>query len=301
MLGSMLLGFVVWWACWWESLLGETLSAGLSQAAFGRNRNPKESGGIWRNQEKIQEFLSHRNSCKKILWWRPKTGIPATSPKPRSCEKILRKRHEKKSSGILAGTFFYIKKTILKTGIGNLGNFNKNSDANVKEQYFGMSKTCFLVCTIEHCRINLFVFLSTNSLQITFYISLSCWHGLSVCIPTHICWLVICVPVRICLWDVFLYASVHEMHSCTHLLEVCVSVHVYWWYVFLELCVSVHIYWWYVSPNASVGNVSVGGMHSRTHLMAMCLPTHIAWQDALLNASVGKMHYCMHLLAIDIW
>jgi hypothetical protein len=55
-----------------------------------------------------------------------------------------------------------------------------------------------------------------------------------------------------------------------------------------------------VSPNASVGNVSVGGMHSRTHLMAMCLPTHIAWQDALLNASVGKMHYCMHLLAIDI-
>jgi hypothetical protein len=35
----------------------------------------------------------------------------ATSPKPRSCEKFLRKTQgKKKSSGILAGTFFYVQK-----------------------------------------------------------------------------------------------------------------------------------------------------------------------------------------------
>jgi hypothetical protein len=39
------------------------------------------------------------------------TGIPATSPKTHSCEKFLRKTQgKKKSSGILAGTFFFVQK-----------------------------------------------------------------------------------------------------------------------------------------------------------------------------------------------
>jgi hypothetical protein len=33
----------------------------------GIRRNPEESGGIQRNMEKIQEFLSYRNSCEKFL------------------------------------------------------------------------------------------------------------------------------------------------------------------------------------------------------------------------------------------
>jgi hypothetical protein len=51
--------------------------------------------GIRRNPDKIQEFLPTgipaKNSCKI-----EKNGIPATSPKPRSCEKFLRKTQEKK-------------------------------------------------------------------------------------------------------------------------------------------------------------------------------------------------------------
>jgi hypothetical protein len=77
------------------------LWAGLSQTAFGGNRNPEESGGI---------LCEHRNSCP--------TGIPVKNsceigekqeflrppPKPRSCEKFLRKTHEKKE--ILRNPFF---------------------------------------------------------------------------------------------------------------------------------------------------------------------------------------------------
>jgi hypothetical protein len=70
-----------------------TLVAGQSKTAFGGNRNPEESRGIW---------SKYRNSCP--------TGIPAKNscdrgkkqeflrppPKPRSCEKFLRKTQEKK-------------------------------------------------------------------------------------------------------------------------------------------------------------------------------------------------------------
>ena len=49
----------------------------------------QESGGIRRNPVQIQEFLSHRYSCKKIFWKRLKTGIFKNPPKPRSCEEIL--------------------------------------------------------------------------------------------------------------------------------------------------------------------------------------------------------------------
>jgi hypothetical protein len=74
--------------------------------------------GIWRNPEESGEIRSkYRNSCP--------TGIPAKNscdsgkkqeflrppPKPRSCEKFLRKTQEKKkSSGILAGTVFLVQK-----------------------------------------------------------------------------------------------------------------------------------------------------------------------------------------------
>jgi hypothetical protein len=85
-----------------------SLVAGLRQTAFGGNRNPEESGGIlskYRNSFP-QEFL------RKIpVKSKKKNRIPVTSPKPRSCEKFLRKTQEKKkSSGILAGTVFWTPK-----------------------------------------------------------------------------------------------------------------------------------------------------------------------------------------------
>jgi hypothetical protein len=79
-----------------------TLVAGQSKTAFGGNRNPEESGASGGIRCKC------RNSCP--------TGIPAKKscesgekqeflrppPKPRSCEKFLRKTQEKKEiSGIL--------------------------------------------------------------------------------------------------------------------------------------------------------------------------------------------------------
>jgi len=76
----------------------------------------------------IQEFLTRRNSCKKILSKRLKTGTFKTfktPPKPHSCEKILRKK-EKKSLGNLAGMGFWgPKNEFLKTGIGNLAFFRR--------------------------------------------------------------------------------------------------------------------------------------------------------------------------------
>jgi hypothetical protein len=44
----------------------------------------------------ILEFLSYRNSCKKFLRKRLKTGFFKTPPKPRSCEEIPPKKQEKK-------------------------------------------------------------------------------------------------------------------------------------------------------------------------------------------------------------
>jgi hypothetical protein len=59
-------------------------------------RNPEESKGIRSNLVEIQEFLSRRNSCKKILSKWLKTGIPKTPPKLRSCEQILPVKNGKK-------------------------------------------------------------------------------------------------------------------------------------------------------------------------------------------------------------
>jgi hypothetical protein len=80
--------------------------------AFGGNRNPEESGEIWRNLEKIQEFLSHRNSCEKFLWWRPKTGPEKNFP-----GKHRKKRNPQESFFVL---FLSPKNEFLKTGISNL-------------------------------------------------------------------------------------------------------------------------------------------------------------------------------------
>ena len=68
-----------------------SLVAGLSQTALGGNRNPEESG----EESGVNTGIpAHRNSCEKFLWLRKKTEIPATSSKPRSCEKFLRKTQE---------------------------------------------------------------------------------------------------------------------------------------------------------------------------------------------------------------
>jgi hypothetical protein len=85
-----------------------SLVAGLSQTAFGGNRNRPESSGI---------LSKYRNSCpqeflQKIPVKSEKTGIPVTPPKTHSSEKFLWKmqRKKKKSSGILSGTFFFVQK-----------------------------------------------------------------------------------------------------------------------------------------------------------------------------------------------
>jgi hypothetical protein len=84
-----------------------SLVAGQSQqllAGTGILRNPEDSG-VNTGIPVPQEFLQ-KNPVKM-----EKTGTPATSPKPRSCEKFLRKTQEKKkSSGILAGTAFGVQK-----------------------------------------------------------------------------------------------------------------------------------------------------------------------------------------------
>jgi len=73
-------------------------------AGAGILRNPEDSG-VNTGIPVPQEFL------RKIPVKTVKTGIPATSPKPRSCEKFLRKMQEKKkSSGILAETVFWVQK-----------------------------------------------------------------------------------------------------------------------------------------------------------------------------------------------
>jgi hypothetical protein len=69
-----------------------SLVAGLSQTAFGGNRNPPESSGI---------LSKYRNSCPQVFLQKnpvktEKTGIPVTPPKTHSCEKFLRKTQEKK-------------------------------------------------------------------------------------------------------------------------------------------------------------------------------------------------------------
>jgi hypothetical protein len=60
------------------------------QESSGILRNPQESG-VNTGIPVPQEFL------RKIPVKSEKTGIPATSPKPRSSEKFLRKTQEKKN------------------------------------------------------------------------------------------------------------------------------------------------------------------------------------------------------------
>jgi hypothetical protein len=62
-------------------------------AGTGIWRNPPDSVGIrskFRNS--CPAGIPAKNSCKS----EKKTGIPATPPKPRSCEKFLWKKQEKK-------------------------------------------------------------------------------------------------------------------------------------------------------------------------------------------------------------
>jgi hypothetical protein len=76
-----------------------SLFAGLSQTAYGGNGNPEESEGIRRNPEEscantgisvLQEFQrkTHVKAAEKRIF--------KTPPKPRPCEKFLRKKTENK-------------------------------------------------------------------------------------------------------------------------------------------------------------------------------------------------------------
>ncbi len=71
----------------------------------------------------MQRFLSHRNSCKKILWKRQKTGIPETPSKTTFLWKIPPENTGK--TEILRNPFFYCfwapKINSRQTGITNLG------------------------------------------------------------------------------------------------------------------------------------------------------------------------------------
>jgi hypothetical protein len=84
-------------------------------AGTGILRNPEDSG-VNTGIPVPQEFL--RKSPVKT----EKTGIPATSPKPRSCEKFPWKTQEKKEILRNPGRngFLGPKNKFLKTGIGNL-------------------------------------------------------------------------------------------------------------------------------------------------------------------------------------
>jgi hypothetical protein len=77
-------------------------------AETGIRQNPEESEGI---------RSKYRNSCprgipaKKFCDSGKKQEFLRPPPKPRSCEKFLQKTQEReKSSGILAGTVFLVKK-----------------------------------------------------------------------------------------------------------------------------------------------------------------------------------------------
>jgi hypothetical protein len=79
-----------------------TLVAGQSQTVFGGNRNPEESGGIHcKCRNYCPAGIPAKKSCessKKLEFLRP-------PPKPRSCEKFLRKTQGKKET--LRNPFFY--------------------------------------------------------------------------------------------------------------------------------------------------------------------------------------------------
>jgi hypothetical protein len=83
-------------------------------AGTGIRRNPEESGGIRRNPEESGGIhCKCRNSCsagisaKKSCESSKKQEFLRPPPKPRSCEKFLRKTQEKNVSlGILFFTVF---------------------------------------------------------------------------------------------------------------------------------------------------------------------------------------------------
>jgi hypothetical protein len=71
------------------------MSAGLSQTAFGRNRNLEESGGI---RSKYRNSYPTGIPVKKSCDSSKKQEFLGPPPKPRSCEKFLRKTQEKNKS-----------------------------------------------------------------------------------------------------------------------------------------------------------------------------------------------------------
>jgi hypothetical protein len=78
------------------------------QESGGIRRNPAESGGI---RSKYRNSCSAGIPAKKSCECGQKQEFLQPPPKPRSCEKFLRKMQEKKkSSGILAGTVFLVQK-----------------------------------------------------------------------------------------------------------------------------------------------------------------------------------------------
>jgi hypothetical protein len=98
-----------------------SLVTGQSQQLLvgtGILQNPPESRGFrgkYRNS--CPTGIPAKNSCD----FEKKTGIPATSPKPRSCEKFIRKTQEKRNpQESWQEHFFRPKNKFLKTGITNL-------------------------------------------------------------------------------------------------------------------------------------------------------------------------------------
>jgi len=95
------------------------LSATNDLAGTGILRNPQESSG---NRSK------YRNSCPTGIPAKNsskfgKKGIPATSPKPRSYKKFLRKKQENKKilRNPVRNAFLCTKNKFLKKGITKLG------------------------------------------------------------------------------------------------------------------------------------------------------------------------------------
>ena len=123
-------------------------------------------------------------------------------------------------------------------------------DANVKEQYFSKSGTCFLVC--RALRNELIVFYQPRA-----YKSRSLFHFLA-----GKNWQYAFPHSSVGWWDAFMHASVCEMCSRMHLFAICILVPICWRYAFLY--------------------ASVGAMRSRRHLLAAyllvwCVPVCIWW------------------------
>ena len=97
----------------------------------------------------------------------------------------------------------------------------ENFDANVKEQYFGKSGTCFQVCrALRDELIDIFTNhqLTNHAPYFTFLLArIGNMHSHTQLLVGGMRSLCSCTHLPVC-----------EMHSCTLLLEVCVSVHICW-------------------------------------------------------------------------